>query len=324
MRQAIEEGFILDVLKNYTPYKLAFRLAHNGKELDDREVERSEALKGIMRWVRLHPYNIAQKVQVVVEHFRENIAPLLGGRGKAMVVVASRVEAVRWQLAIDKYIKDRGYNIATLVAFSGDVHDEESGPDPFSETSRILNPNLRGRDMREAFATDEYQILLVANKFQTGFDQPLLCGMYVDKRLAGITAVQTLSRLNRAYEGKETYVVDFVNDPEEILEAFQTYYETAELAGVTDPHLVFDLRMKLDAAGFYDEFEVNRVVEVEFDPKARQSDLAAALEPVVSRLLVRYKVALDAIEERRRRETRRRLPKTRSTISTRWCFSSTT
>ncbi len=120
--------------------------------------------------------------------------------------------------------------------------------------------------------------------------------MYVDKRLAGITAVQTLSRLNRAYEGKETYVIDFVNDPEEILKAFQTYYETAELAGVTDPHLVFDLRMKLDATGFYDEFEVNRVVEVEFDPKARQSDLAAALEPVVSRMLVRYKAALDRLK----------------------------
>ena len=296
MRQAIEEGFILDVLKNYTPYKLAYRLAHNGRELDDREVERSAALKGIMRWVRLHPYNIAQKVQVVVEHFRENVAPLLNGRAKAMVVLPSRVEAVRWQLAIDRHIKDRGYEIATLVAFSGEVHDAESGPDPFTETSRALNPNLRGRDLRDAFATDEYQILLVANKFQTGFDQPLLCGMYVDKRLAGITAVQTLSRLNRSHEGKDTtYVVDFVNDPEEILRAFQTYNETAELADVTDPHLVFELRMKLDSSGFYDDFEVNRVVEVEFNPKARQSDLAAALEPVVSRLLTRYKAALERL-----------------------------
>ncbi len=204
MRQAIEEGFILDVLKNYTPYKLAFKLAHNGKELDDKEVERSEALKGIMRWVRLHPYNIAQKVQVVVEHFRENVAPLLNGSAKAMVVVASRLEAVRWQLAIDKYIKDQGYKIVTLVAFSGEINDAQSGPDPFTETSKTLNPNLRGRDMREAFNTDEYQILLVANKFQTGFDQPLLCGMYVDKRLAGITAVQTLSRLNRAHR-RERY-----------------------------------------------------------------------------------------------------------------------
>ena len=296
MRQAIEEGFILDVLRNYTPYKLAFKLAHNGRELDDKEVERSEALKGIMRWVRLHPYNISQKVQVVVEHFRENVSPLLSGKAKAMVVVASRLEAVRWQFAIDKYIQDQGYKIATLVAFSGEINDSQSGPDSFSETSRVLTPNLRGRDLREAFNTEEYQILLVANKFQTGFDQPLLCGMYVDKRLAGITAVQTLSRLNRAHDGKDTtYVVDFVNDPEEILTAFKTYYDTAELENVTDPHLVFDLRMKLDALGFYDEFEVNRVVEVEFNPKAKQSDLAAALEPVISRLLQRYKAAQERL-----------------------------
>lgn len=301
MRQAIEEGFILDVLKNYTPYKLAFKLAHNGKELDDKEVERSEALKGIMRWVRLHPYNISQKVQVVVEHFRENVAPLLNGHGKAMVVVGSRVEAVRWRLAIDKYIKEQGYKIGTLVAFSGEVNDPKSGPDPFSETSKTMNPNLKGQGIREAFDTEDYQILLVANKFQTGFDQPLLCGMYVDKRLAGIAAVQTLSRLNRAYRGPlgikdTTYVVDFVNDPEEILKAFKTYYDTAELANVTDPNLVFDLRMKLDAAGFYDEFEVNRVVEVEFNPKAKQSDLTSALEPVVSRLLRRYKTAQEKLK----------------------------
>ncbi len=294
MRQAIEEGFILDVLKNYTPYKLAFKLAHNGQELDEKEVERSEALKGIMRWVRLHPYNIVQKVQVVVEHFRENVAVLLGGKAKAMVVVASRLEAVRWQLAIDKYIKSQGYKFATLVAFSGEIRDPQSGPDPFTETSKTLNPNVRGREIREAFNTDDYQILLVANKFQTGFDQPLLCGMYVDKRLAGITAVQTLWRLNRAHDGKDTtYVVDFINDPEEILTAFKAYYQTAELSGVTDPNLVFDLRMKLDSAGFYDEFEVNRVVEVELNPRSRQSDLAAALEPVVSRLLIRYKDALE-------------------------------
>ncbi len=294
MRQAIEEGFILDVLQNYTPYQLAFKLAHDGKELDDKEVERSEALKGIMRWVRLHPYNISQKVQVVVEHFRENIAPLLNGKAKAMVVVGSRLEAVRWRLAIESYIKAQGYKFGTLVAFSGEVNDSESGADPFSETSKTMNPNLKGLGIREAFDKDDYQILLVANKFQTGFDQPLLCGMYVDKRLAGITAVQTLSRLNRAHPGKDTtYVVDFVNDPEEILTAFKTYYETAELSNVTDPHLVYDLRMKLDAAGFYDEFEVNRVVEVEFNPKAKQSDLAAASEPVVSRILQRYKTAQD-------------------------------
>ncbi|MBL8501519.1 MAG: type I restriction endonuclease subunit R [Nitrosomonas sp.] len=297
MRQAIEEGFILDVLQNYTPYKLAFKLAHNGQELDEKEVERSEALKGIMRWIKLHPYNISQKVQVVVEHFRDNVAPLLDGQGKAMVVVSSRLEAVRWQLAINKYIQTQGYKISTLVAFSGEVNDSQSGPEPFTETSQTLNPNLKRRDIRDAFNTDEFQILLVANKFQTGFDQPLLCGMYVDKRLAGIAAVQTLSRLNRAYPGKDTtYVVDFVNDPEEILKAFKSYYDTAELSGVTDPHLVYDLRMKLDAAGYYDDYEVERVVAVEFNPNSKQSDLAGALEPVVSRLLNRYKAAQEKLK----------------------------
>lgn len=292
MRQAIEEKFILDVLQNYTSYKVAFRLAHEGKSYDETEVERGAAMKGIMGWVRLHPYNISQKVQIVVEHFREFVAPLLGGKGKAMVVVGSRVEAVRWKLAIEKYVQECGHKIGTLVAFSGEVTDKESGPEPLSETSKILNPGLRGRDIREAFKRDEYQILVVANKFQTGFDQPLLCGMYVDKRLAGIQAVQTLSRLNRAYRGKDTtYVVDFTNDAEEVLAAFKTYYSTAQLAGTTDPNLVYNLRAKLDAAGHYDDFEVDRVVAVELKPNGTQGELLKALEPVVNRLMKRYKAA---------------------------------
>ncbi|OIP15334.1 MAG: type I restriction endonuclease subunit R [Comamonadaceae bacterium CG2_30_59_20] len=292
MRQAIEEGFILDVLQNYTPYKLAFKLAHNGQEVNEQEVERNAAMKGIMGWVRLHPYNIAQKVQVVVEHFREFVAPLLAGRAKAMVVVGSRLEAVRWQIAIEKYIREHGYSIGTLVAFSGDVNDKDSGLDGFSETSKTLNPNLKGRDIREAFKGDEYRILLVANKFQTGFDQPLLCGMYVDKRLAGIQAVQTLSRLNRAHPGKDTtYVLDFVNDPAEVLASFKAYHTTAELSATTDPNLVFDLRAKLDAAGHYDDFEVDRVVAVEMKFDAKQSELVAALAPVQDRLMKRYKAA---------------------------------
>ncbi len=302
MRQAIEEGFILDVLRNYTPYKLAFKLAHNGRDWDEKEVERSQAVKGLMGWVRLHPYNISQKVAVVVEHFRENVAPLLGGHAKAMVVVGSRLEAVRWQLAVNAYIQSNGYKLGTLVAFSGEVSDAGNLPEPMTENSTRLNPNLRGRDMREAFATDEYQILLVANKFQTGFDQPLLCGMYVDKRLAGIQAVQTLSRLNRAYSGAHgvkdtTYIVDFVNDPEEVLAAFKTYYETAELAGVTDPNLVYDLRAKLDAAGHYDDFEVERVALAELNPRSTQAMLVAAIEPVADRLLKRYKAAQQALKD---------------------------
>ena len=296
MRQAIEEGFILDVLRNYTTYKLAFKLAHDGKEMDDKEVERSAAMKKIMGWVRLHPYNIAQKVEIVVEHFRERVDPLLGGKAKAMVVVSSRQEAVRWKLAIDKYIATKKYPMRTLVAFSGEVNDPESSPDPFTENSPSLNPTLKGRDIREAFKTDEFQILLVANKFQTGFDQPLLCAMYVDKRLAGIQAVQTLSRLNRSAPGKDTtYVLDFANDGPEILDAFKTYYETAELEDVTDPNIVFNLRAKLDATGHYDQFEVDRVASVELKAGAKQSELVAALEPVVDRLHRRYKAAQEAL-----------------------------
>ncbi|GLK79087.1 type I restriction endonuclease subunit R [Methylopila turkensis] len=296
MRQAIEEGFILDVLKNYTPYKLAFRLANDGQDWEQQEVERSAALKGIMRWVRLHPYNIAKKVEIVVEHYRENVQPLLEGKAKAMVVLGSRVEAVRWKLAIDSYIKSKGYGLGTLAAFSGEVNDRESSEEPFTEASATLNPGLKGRDIREAFAGADFHLLLVANKFQTGFDQPLLCGMYVDRRLAGIQAVQTLSRLNRAHPGKDTtYVLDFVNSSEEILTAFRTYYDTAELEGVTDPNIVLDLKAKLDASGHYDEFEVDRVAAVEMDPKSKQGDLIAAIEPVADRLLKRFKAAQERL-----------------------------
>jgi type I restriction enzyme R subunit len=291
MRQAIEEGFILDVLQNYTSYSLAFRLAQDGQSYTDEEVERSAAKKKLMGWVKLHPHNIAQKVQIIVEHFRQFVWPLLDGKAKAMVVVGSRKEAVRWKLAIDKYIRDKGYPLGTLVAFSGEVKDDESGPEPFTERSSSLNPGLKG-DIREAFKGDEFQILLVANKFQTGFDQPLLCGMYVDRRLSGIQAVQTLSRLNRCHPGKTTtYVVDFANEPDDILAAFKAYYETAELAEATDPNLILVLKAKLDAQGHYDEFEIERVVKVLLDPNAKQSQLIGALEPIAQRLMHAYKDA---------------------------------
>jgi type I restriction enzyme R subunit len=298
MRQAIEEKFILDVLETYTSYKIAFSLAHNGKLIESAEVDKSEAMKGIMGWVRLHEYNIAQRVQVVVEHFRKHVAGLLGGKAKAMVVTGSRKEAVRWQKATRKYIADHGYKIDTLVAFSGEVIDPESGPDPFTENSHELNPRLNGQDIRNAFKGDDYQLLLVANKFQTGFDQPLLCAMYVDKKLGGIQAVQTLSRLNRCYPGKDqTYVVDFVNDAADILAAFKPYYETAELSGVTDPDNVLTLKAKLDGQALYEPFEVDRVVNVALmGKKAKQSELDAATTPVASRLLLSYAEAKKAFE----------------------------
>nr|WP_010399234.1 type I restriction endonuclease [Paracoccus sp. TRP] len=298
MRQAIEERFILDVLKNYTPYALAFKLANGGAEMDDREVERSTAQKALMQWVKLHPWNIAQKVAIVVEHYRSMVMPLLGGRAKAMVVVESRKEAVRWQITMQKYIKEKGYGLGTLVAFSGEVNDPDSGPEPFTESSKVLNPGLRG-DIRESFKGPEFHVLIVANKFQTGFDQPLLCGMYVDRRLAGIQAVQTLSRLNRAWSSggitkDTTYILDFANSAEDILTAFRTYYETAELEAVTDPDQVLDLRAKLDALGYYDDFEVDRLVRAELDPRANHASLSAAIEPVADRLLKSFRAAKDA------------------------------
>jgi type I restriction enzyme R subunit len=195
MQQAIEEGFILDVLQNYTPYKMAFKLTHNGQEYDSEspQVAQNEALKELMYWVRLHPTNIAAKVSIVVEHFRQNVAWRLDGKAKAMVVTGSRKEAVRYKLAFDKYIADKGYKgLGALVAFSGEVEDLELSPEAFTESN--MNPGLRGRKLAEAFKGDEFQVMLVANTFQTGFDQPLLVAMYVDKKLSGVTAVQTLSR----------------------------------------------------------------------------------------------------------------------------------
>src|SRR5690606_26301967 len=206
----------------------------------------------------LHPYNIAQKVVVIVEHFREHVAKKIGGKAKAMVVTDSRKAAVRYKLAMDKYLKEKGYDkeMRALVAFSGKVEDPESGPDEFTESN--MNPDIRGREPAEAFKEDIYRVLLVANKYQTGFDQPLLHTMYVDKRLSGVLAVQTLSRLNRTYPGKEdTFVLDFVNDPHEILESFQPYYRTAQLESVTDPNIVHELQIKLDKAGVYYRTEVD-------------------------------------------------------------------
>lgn len=293
MQQAIEEGFILDVLQNYTSYKLAFKLAHNGQDYDEDQVDQARALTSLMRWVRLHPYNIAQKVQIIVEHFRANVVWRLDGHAKAMVVTGSRKEAVRYKLEMDRYIRDQGYtDVRTLVAFSGDVIDTESGPNPFNETN--MNPGLRGRDLRSAFNTDNYNVMLVANKFQTGFDQPLLMAMYVDRRLSGVTAVQTLSRLNRIYPGKTApFTLDFVNDADEILRAFQPYYRVARLSGVSDPNLIHDLQSKLDAAQIYDEAMVEQFVGT-WLRGGKQRQLQAIIAPSVERFRRAWRTAVEA------------------------------
>ena len=291
MQQAIEEEFILDVLKNYTPYRLAYKLAHNGKEYDDKEVESSSGMKQIARWVRLHPYNISQKVAIIVEHFRNTVAWMLNKQAKAMVVTGSRKEAVRYKKEIDAYIKKSRYkDIAALVAFSGDVIDADSGPDKFNEYN--MNRELKGRRIADAFDTDEFNVLLVAEKFQTGFDQPKLVAMYVDKRLAGVNAVQTLSRLNRIYPGKITYVLDFVNDPEEIRLSFEPYFKTAQLSGVSDPNVIHDLQAKLDATGIYLTPEIDTFVKAYFSKTGTQKDMQAAIAPSVDRFRGRLNDAL--------------------------------
>jgi type I restriction enzyme R subunit len=281
MQQAIEEGFILDVLQNYTPYKVAFKLTHNGQEYDSNAplVDQADALKELMRWVRLHPTNISSKVSIIIEHFRQNISHLLDGKAKAMVVTGSRKEAVRYKLAFDSYILEKGYDqIKALVAFSGQVFDEDNSLEPFTEEK--MNPGLNRRSLPEAFNSDDYQVMLVANKYQTGFDQPLLVSMYVDKKLSGVSAVQTLSRLNRTATGKDaTYVLDFVNDPNDILEAFMPYFKDARLSGITDPNIIHDIQTKLDQSDIYEQHHVERAARVFVEGQGRKgnNELSAAL-----------------------------------------------
>ncbi|QDW61350.1 type I restriction endonuclease subunit R [Oerskovia sp. KBS0722] len=304
MKQAIEEEFILDVLRGYQTYKTAFEIARRASGTpdgvepvetlidDDELVEKSAATKGLMRWVSLHPTNIAQKCAIIVEHFRENVAHLLDGHAKAMVVTGSRKAAVRYKTQIDEYIAKRGYtDVGTLVAFSGSVDDPETGPGPFTETS--MNPTKVGSNIASAFAGPEYKVMLVANKFQTGFDQPLLSAMYVDKRLAGVLAVQTLSRLNRTYRTPSgqrkdvTFVLDFVNDPEEVRKAFEPYYTDATLETTTDPNIVHDISAKLDQANIFTDAQVDACVNA-WLTRAGNNALAATIKPARDEFAKRY------------------------------------
>jgi len=293
MKQAIEEGYILDVLTGYHSFKLAFQIGHNAGGGD--EVDQSEATKAVMKWVKLNPQTIAQKSAIIVEHFRENVARLLDEHAKAMVVTDSRKAAVRYKLAIDDYIAKKGYGYGTLVAFSGAVQDPESGPEDFTEAN--MNPGVH--DLRTAFRGDQYKIMIVANKFQTGFDQPLLCAMYVDRILSGVTAVQTLSRLNRTYRTPSgvsktaamTQVVDFVNDPVAIKEAFEPYFTDAFLETATDPNLVHDLAAKLDTAAIYTQDEIDQCAKAFVKGKGN-SALIGAVGPGQKRFAERYTAAL--------------------------------
>ena len=301
MRQAIEEGFILDVLKNYTNYKTAYRLSLKFKE-NDKKVETRKARVKVNQWVKLHEHNISQKVKIIVEHFRDNVMNDLGGQAKAMVVTGSRKEAVRYKLSFDKYIKEKKYeDVFALIAFSGEVEFNENDPNAadllnhkFSEKN--MNSQIGNKDLRESFDKDNYQLMIVANKFQTGFDQPKLCAMYVDKKLAGVDCVQTLSRLNRIYPGKSqsgTYVLDFFNEREDILEAFQPYYENVQLKDVTDPNAIYDLFEKIIASKIFLWEEVEQYCKYFFQKKKKNAALSNICKPAVTRWKERYKKAID-------------------------------
>ena len=284
MRQAIEEGFILDVLQGYLPYKTAFNLAEPAR--DGRRVDGKAAKRALAKWLNLHATNVTQKVEFIVEHFAANVAPLLGGTAKAMIVTSSRASAVRYKRAIDAYIKDHPEHQAfqALVAFSGSLtgkevtHASDEGlagdtfaaadDEAFSEST--MNPRQFGSDLRKVFDRPEFRVMIVANKFQTGFDQPKLCAMYLDKKIANsVEIVQTLSRLNRTAPGKDTtFVVDFVNDPEVILAAFAGYDAGARIQDVQNPNVVYDLQSDLDKAGIYVREEVEAYTAVRFKSAA--------------------------------------------------------
>ncbi|MBD8696755.1 DEAD/DEAH box helicase family protein [Stenotrophomonas sp. CFBP 13718] len=284
MRQAIEEGFILDILKGYLPYKTAFNLAEPTK--DGKRVDSKAAKRALAKWLSLHATNVVQKVEFIVEHFAANVAPLLGNTAKAMIVTSSRAAAVRYKRAFDAYIEDNPQHKAykALVAFSGSLTgqevkhpaDDQVKDDPFAAqddeqfTESSMNSNQYGSDLRNVFDRPEFRVMIVANKFQTGFDQPKLCAMYLDKKIANpVEIVQTLSRLNRIAPGKDTtFVVDFINDPKSVLDAFAKYDAGAQIQNVQNPNVVYDLQGDLDKAGIYTRADVDAYTAARFKSAA--------------------------------------------------------
>lgn len=286
MRQAIEEGFIMDVLKHYTTYKAYYGLIKSIE--DDPRVEKKKAAKALARFMSFHPHNLAQKTEVMVEHFRTHTRHKIGGRAKAMVVTSSRLHAVRYKQQFDKYLAEKGYDyIKTLVAFSGAVDDPDFKGKSYTEVG--MNQGIKERELPEKFATEEYQVLLVADKYQTGFDQPMLHTMYVDKRLSGIQAVQTLSRLNRTAPGKEdTFVLDFVNDPDEIFTSFKPYYESTPLGEDVNPQKLYELQAELDGYHVFFEQEVEAFCKVLFKPQNTPGD-HKAMNGLIDHAVTRFR-----------------------------------
>jgi type I restriction enzyme R subunit len=282
MRQAIEEGFILDVLENYTTYKVYWRLLK--KVENDPRYDKKKASYLLKSFVELHPHAIHEKVRIMVEHFAAQAQDAIGGRAKAMIVTRSRLHAVRYKLALDRYLEERGYSWKALVAFSGSVPDGGQSYTESGMNSAGKDQVISERQTATEFEKPEYRFLVVANKFQTGFDQPLLHTMYVDKKLGGVNAVQTLSRLNRIHpEKRGTMVLDFVNEADEIRQAFEPYYDATLLSEETDPNLLYEIQGRLADFTVYAEADVDLFARVYFDRKATQDQLYAALTPVRQR-----------------------------------------
>ena len=276
MRQAIEENFILDVLENYTTYKAYWRLLKKIQE--DPQYDQKKAKYLLKEFVDLHDHTISKKVAIMVEHFADKVAPQINGKAKAMIVTRSRLHAVRYKLQIDKYLKEKGYPFKALVAFSGEVKD---GGHSYTESNMNSFPEAQ---TAKTFKRAEYRFLIVAEKFQTGFNQPLLHTMYVDKKLGGVHAVQTLSRLNRVHPDKPgTMVLDFANEVDDIQKSFQPYYDRIILTEPTDPNVLYDLQTNLAAFGLYTEDEVRVFAGFYFDKKATQDKLYAIINPVILR-----------------------------------------
>lgn len=301
MAQAIAEGFILDVLTNYSTYDMFLRVK-NTLEGEDSEteiqVDTGEAVAAIVRYARLHPTAIAQKVRVVIEHFRRNVMHMLGGEAKAMVVTSTRMEALNWSKKMNAYLDDQGYtDMSTLVAFSGSLTDEDIG-------ESVTEVSLNGRsDVARAFREEGiYRVLIAANKFQTGFDEPRLTAMYVDKKLSGVATVQTLSRLNRIYPGKTApMVVDFRNSPASIEEDFKLYYSDAHVEGDVDPNALYTLAERLDIAWFYTDDELEAVADA-YLLDAGGEAIAKALSPIKNRWTGQLRQAVLDKDKARREE----------------------
>ena len=322
MRQAIEEGFILDVLTGYTPYSTAYRLACQVEETS--RVNKQAAQRALAKWKSLHPTNVAQKTEFIIEHFLKNVAPLLGGKAKAMIVTSSRAAVVRYKAAFDRFLaanpslKDRAFlRIGVpIAAFSGEIagseciHAADAAPDAeFTEidpdllyNEKNLNPQIR-EALDVAFDHDEYRVMIVANKFQTGFDQPKLCAMYIDKPIGNdVEIVQTYSRLNRIYPNKDRiFIVDFVNKPENVLRAFRKYDSGAELTDVQDPNIVYQMREVIEAARLFDKEDLEEFKDARFgelhdvmtDPKEAHGSIYSLLDRPASSFNIRLKDAHD-------------------------------